>query len=177
MTQTFFRMVVDRVSNLKPGERHIVTPHLLEPPKAAAIAAYIEALTGFTQADRVLENIVGSSQTHRYRRIPEGIEYFRFYADLPSGVYGYASPDRLHYYYRRLDGLYALIGDVPLTYEQENRVTCALRGHQFGPAWKAPIVEPMAALDFDPEKMTVCNSTVRLVETTRCVRCFQFGPD
>lgn len=165
-----FDSIVRAVAALKPGQFASVEYSLLIPPRAAAIAEFLEMRNGgFTQVDRVLENIVGSSVTHYYRREGRNIQYFRLHAELPESVRSYVSPDRRHWLRERSDGLYEHY-DAPPSELDERLILCALRGHRWGPGHRHPKGEELPPLSsFSPGDIE--SSTYQLVACERCERC------
>ena len=164
MAESFFRLIIERVQAMKPGETITVSADLLEPPAASAVASFLQTMTGFTQVDRVLENVIGSARTHRYRRYGYHVIYERFHIDLPEGIRGYVSPDRLTYFEKRPDGLYVRKGFIP-SHEDEGRVLCALRGHDMQPAYRhAPL--DARYIPTDPS-----SAIFELIRCQKCSRC------
>lgn len=175
----YFSSLVKLVATLKPGEFTMADRRELEGPyEAAAIGSFIRLMTGFTQADRVLENVIGSSRTHRYWYERERQRYFgelfyaRLHADLPEGVFSYTSPDRRHYYRHRADGLWQY-PDTTLTSDDERRIACALEGHRWEPTKRQEIDPADLELPASPGEMpTDAVFHVRLVDAKRCRSCW-----
>lgn len=165
-----FRYIVGRVGAMKPGQSLLVSARVIEPPKAAAIASFIEMMSGgFTQADRVLENIVSASVTHYYRREGHDIRYFRLHTELPESVRSYASPDRRHRLRERPDGLYEHY-DAPPSELDERLILCALRGHRWGPGQRHPKREELPLVSsWSPNDAE--NMTYQLIACEYCERC------
>lgn len=164
MAESVFRLVIERVQAMKPGETITVSANLIELPAASAVASFLQTMTGFTQVDRVLENVIGSARTHRYLRDGRHVVYERFHTDLPEGIRGYVSPDRLIYFDKRPDGLYVSKGFVP-SHEDEDRVLCALRGHDMQPAYRHPPLDARC-IPTGPS-----DAIVELIRCRKCSRC------
>lgn len=130
-------------------------------------------MSGMTPPDRVLENVIGSSVTHRYELTEAGeIQFHRLHAALPDGVRSYVSPDRLHYFRKRHDGLYQH-REVSLSSDDEDKIRCALYGHRWEKAWVLPVtLLPVCA----PVSEMTMDATVQMTEGRRC-RCCQILAD
>jgi hypothetical protein len=168
---TYFRTIVERVSQLRPGESVTFDQYMLGQGWGGTLGALLS--DGFTPMDRVLENVIGSSVTHRYSRDRDGnVIFLRLHTALPDGVRSYVSPDRLGYFDQRADGLYQHC-EVRPSPEDELLIRCALEGHELEPAWVMPPLEPIGSVtDIAPD------ATVQFVEGKRCrnCRCFPDQP-
>lgn len=161
-----FDYLVQRVRALRPGQCEVVSRHVLEPFSGGWLGEFIS--NGFTPADRILENVIGSSVTHRYTREGYGDTAFRrLYAELPDGVRSYVSPDRRDRLKMRPDGLYQH-QLAELSAADERRIYCALHGHQWAQAYVMPPPEPIAAYR---AYMDSAECAIQLIKGERCVRC------
>lgn len=160
-----FQDIVWRVSRLKPGEKMPVDRRRLYEGWGGGM---FELLTEFKPPDRVLENIIGSSNTHRYWWLEGGdVMFERLHTQLPEGVRSYVSPDRLSWFEKRSDGLYRH-WESKLTPEDEAKIRCALNGHHWVKAWVLP---PLGPAPLCPISEVMAEETVQLVEGKRCVNC------
>lgn len=162
---SFFQFVVSSVARLDMGDRIAIDgPRLAEgwgEPFASLFGGR------FTPADRVLENVIGSSVTHLYRRLAGGDVLFqRLHAQLPDGVRSYVSPDRLGWFEVRADRLYQH-GELRLTAEDEAKIRCALHGHR----WEKSFVMPLLPLSACVPIESTGEETIKLVEGQICYNC------
>lgn len=155
------------VDSLKPGQRVNIETWKLSEGQGGPLGAFVS--NGFTPADRVLENVVGSSYTHRYEPAitPGQITFCRLYTELPEGVRSYVSPDRRHWFKQRPDGLYQHHQST-LSNEDERKIVCALNNHRWGDALVFPDIEPVYPPVGDIQSMTI-----ELVKGQRCMNCGQ----
>lgn len=175
----YFTALVAQVSSLQPGQFVMADSSALEGRGDAAVMGdFIRLMTGFTQADRVLENVIGSSRTHRYwyerdrQRYFGELFYARLHMELPDGVYSYTSPDRRHYYRKRADGLWQFPG-VTLSADDERRIACALEGHRWEPTKRQEIDPPdLECPAFCDSEITEAVLHVRMVDAKRCRCCW-----
>ena len=160
---SMFRRIVSHVSRLKPGESATFSRDLVY--EGWGNGLFDVFMGGFTPPDRVLENVMSSSVTHRYVWTDHGeLRFQRLHAPLPDGVRSYVSPDRLHYFRKRLDGLYQHIESETST--DEDKIRCALEGHRWLKAWVMPPLGPLGPVSEMSEA-----ATVQLVEGKRCYFC------
>lgn len=125
-----FEAVVTYVKRLLPGECVTFDKFLYLPQHGGTLGEFVS--NGFTPADNVLEQVVGSGYTHRYIHSLNGrdIMFLRLHCELPEGVRSYVSPDRRDRFRKRTDELYEL-PDFVTSAHHESRIQCALQGHQF----------------------------------------------
>jgi len=162
---TYFYFVVSTVSGMKPGEKFVADAMRLSEGWGGAFGTFISG--GWTPPDRVLERVIGSSVTYRYRRYQTSDWlYERLHSALPAGVRSYVSPDRRDWFMQRADGLYQH-HETKLTAEDERHILCALRGHDLQRAMLMPPPGP-TPLVLD---LSAMNETVQLIEGKRCVNC------
>lgn len=94
---------VKHVRRLRPGERIGISRSLLDD-----IGRMEHNGARWNPADRVLENIVGSSYEFRYDINPASLEvmFERLAMPLTNGCKSYVSPDRRHLYHESLNGIW-----------------------------------------------------------------------
>ncbi len=80
--------IVNIVASLQPGQRYDVPIENLRD-----ILKFDHNGARFTEADRVLENIIGSAWTHSYQEHPSG-RFVTFIRHENDGTRRYTSPDR-----------------------------------------------------------------------------------
>lgn len=97
------RVVVDEVKKLQPGQRIDVSANIFGRPQGLAL--WLQHMTEFNDADRVLENIVGSGYEYWYRRNDsrDSITFGRLDQPYTDGRRSYVSPDRRDRYAKRSD--------------------------------------------------------------------------
>lgn len=162
---TTFQHIVARVSRLKPGEKFTVDKRQIYEGWGNGM---FEFLSDFKPPDRVLENVIGSSHTHRYQWVEGGDVLFqRLHTQLPQDVRSYVSPDRLDWFEKRPDGLYQHL-ESKLTGEDEARIRCALNGHRWEKAWVLP---PLGPALLCPISEVMAEEAIQLVEGERCGSC------
>lgn len=160
-----FEAIAAAVAHLKAGGKLSVDPSELSSGCGGALAEFLS--NGFRPADRVLEGIVGSSYTHGWRHAPPHyrlIEFFRVHCELPDGIRSYVSPDRIHFFKRRQDGLYQH-PEAALTMEDQCKLICCLHGHQWREAWVMPPPSDLVPIH---ENMAV---SVQMVKGKSCMNC------
>lgn len=165
IVNSYFQDAVQRVSRLDPGQSIAFYADLLGQGFDGALG--LIASMGVTPADRVLENVIGSSYTHRYGRSAAwgAVSFYRLHRDLPDGVRSYVSPDRRDRYRRRVDGLYQSF-EVALSDGDELVIQCALHGHRWIKAWfPAPLSDAPWSIS------EIAETTVQNVEGRQCANC------
>lgn len=166
-----FDHILDRVTDLAPGQRLPVDDFILNQGWGGMEADYFSSISGFTPADRVLENVIGSSMTHGYKRNLRGqIEFFRLYTQLPEGIRSYVSPDRVHYFRKRDDDLWQH-REAQASERDELLILCALHGHRWGNVKFPKRIEAEEMID---AAEMAASQTIELVDVRVCWRCRTF---
>lgn len=91
--------IAKEVSRLQPGESLTISGLVLRD---------IETISGWTVADSIMENIIGSAYDIAYSENPatQDIMFSRLNKPKNDGLRTYVSPDRRHWFNRRTDGLW-----------------------------------------------------------------------